>query len=253
MEIQPSESTVTSFMLPAHRPVIRLGTRDCQTLFVVAGALFLLVVCPWHGEWRLTLGGAMFGSLFAWAGYQHRHYERTYRLRLIPGGIRVTSCGSTKNYPQPVIVRPRALPEAHRFSLKSGTCRGSLDLRNFRRADQARIIEHCSQFLSPAQQADSGQQWAYVRARLLVPPKPVDWLKLWQATCIATAACIVLMPLLMSLAEAELPAGESVWSVPEVRQIFQRGLIGMVFFGPAFFLFVWLAHWWGQRTEIDAT
>lgn len=166
--------------------------------------------------------------------------DRRYRLRLLPNGVRETQCGTTTNLLAPTIADPNSIVSSSTLRLQNGDRVFDLCLHEFSRRDQALILEHCSQFLTPAQQADCGERWAREHARLIKPPKPDEWLKnflsLWRTVCIAAAVCIVGWPVLMELSVDSSLDINSPWEVPEIRTLFPLVLAGLVAAPPVFLI-----------------
>ena len=87
----------------------------------------------------------------------------------------------------------------------------------------------CFAELQPHRRRRSGV--AIDHADLLKPPKPTDWpkdfLSLWRIVCMAVVVCIFGWPLLMMLSVDSSLDIRSPWEVPEIRQLFSWGLIGL--------------------------
>ena len=220
------------------RPVIRFEPHQSSAAFLggflLFGAFAVLVSSLF---WLITLLLGIFALVV-------ESIDRRYRLRLIPNGLRETHCGTTTNLLAPTIADLNSIVSSSTLRLQNGDRVIDLCLHKFSRRDQALILEHCSQFLTPAQQAACGERWARKHARLIKPPKPDEWLKnflsLWRTVCIAAAVCIVGWPLLMELSVDSSLDIKSPWEVPEIRTLFPLVLAGLVA-APLAFLVVGVA------------
>jgi hypothetical protein len=99
-------------------------------------------------------------------------WKSSYELQLLPYGVRHSVWGLTTELIEPEIVGGRWLRWTQKIRLRAGNQEASISLLNFsHRGDRAAIIEHCSQFLSPQQQAEFGREWSKAYYEIITPPK----------------------------------------------------------------------------------
>ena len=123
------------------------------------------------GGWPFVVFGATIASAYVWFLFYITRLHRSYRLRLLPDGLRLTEFHRTSNC-EPQIVKPELLPRMFRIRLSAAGARQPLDLalKYFEPSDQLAIIEHCSLYLTPEQQVQHGKEWVQCHARLLRRP-----------------------------------------------------------------------------------
>jgi uncharacterized integral membrane protein len=208
-------------MAPSKLPVVRLSPeylRSTQVmlrislaffLFITIGTLILPETRPMSTFWALWV-------VFAAAALFTSRHDRSYRLRLLADGARRTQYNRTINWRGPHIVRPQSLTTSRLITLKSPDIRQrlTLNLNHFNKPDRIALIEHCSLFLTPEQQAQHGKQWARLHARLLAPPKPFNVHKaLWDAHVVWLISIVAII-IFLQATDFTFPAGSTVWTPP---------------------------------------
>lgn len=191
---------------------------------------------------------ASFWLLMSVVVYFDERWARTFRVRLLPAGIRITRWNRTIEVSEPIVLRPEQLGNNRTIVLRSGQQKLLLPLLRFKRREQAILLEHCSQFLTPEQQRTCGQQWARRYAALITDGKPkhVDLLSIWNVITACMVVCILVVPLILESQRAGFTTQEW-WREPEVRRLLLTSLAGVVAFGPLFFAGLWALDWLSRR------
>lgn len=207
-------------------------------MFPAAGTRALAVVAPFAGFWIV---GAI-------AVYFDERWARTFRVRLLPAGIRVTRWNRTIEVAEPTVLRPEQLANCRNITLQSGQQKLQLPLFRFKSREQAILLEHCSQFLTPEQQRKRGKQWAQRYAALITDgkPKPVDLLSIWNVITVCMVVCILVVPLILESQRSGFTAREW-WLEPEVHRLLLTSLAGVVTSGLFLFACICLVDWLGRR------
>jgi hypothetical protein len=95
-----------------------------------------------------------------------------FELQLLPSGIRLTNLDGTVELIEPEIVGGKWSRWWQLIKLREGKQEVMIPLSRFRHNhERAAIIEHCSQFLSPKQQAEFGPEWTRAFYELITPAK----------------------------------------------------------------------------------
>lgn len=99
-------------------------------------------------------------------------FTTSFEVQLLAGAVRVKNWWRDELLIEPEIVGGR-ITWLNEIRLRAGERSASIRLGWFpKRQEQAAVIEHCSQFLSPEQQAAYGHEWAKRFHRLITPAKP---------------------------------------------------------------------------------
>jgi hypothetical protein len=214
-------------------PVVAAGV-----MFPLAGTRALPVVALFASFWLVM----------AIVVYFDERWARTFRVRLLPDGIRITRWNRTFDFSEPAIVQPQNPLSLRTIVLQSGKQKLQLPLLRFKRREQAILLEHCSQFLTPQQQRTCGQQWARRYAALITDgkPKPVDLLSIWNVITACMVVSILVVPLILESQRTGFTTQEW-WEDHEVRRLLLTALTGVVMFGPFLFACLWTLDWFSRR------
>ena len=212
---------------------------------VAAGLMF-----PSAGTraWPVVALFTIFWLLIAVVVQFDERWARTFRVRLLPDGIRITRWNRTFDFVDPAIVQPQNPMSFRTIVLHSGTQKLQLPLFRFKRHEQAILLEHCSQFLTPQQQRTCGQQWARRYATLITDgkPKPVDLLSIWNVITVCMVVCILVVPLILESQRSGFTAQEW-WLEADIHRLLLTSLAGVVTFGLFLFACICLVDWLGRR------
>jgi hypothetical protein len=124
--------------------------------------------------------------LLACVGLLQGSWARSFELQLLPGAVQITKWGRTTLLIEPEVIGGRV---GNVICLRSGEITASIPVYALPQMhDRAAVVEHCSQFLSPEQQALYGSDWAKQYCRLITPRKPADPLH----TLVVVAICFAI-------------------------------------------------------------